>query len=527
MENKTPSTLASSIGLAFFVSLGGLLLVSILTISLWKSFEWMAIAYALGVLIPAVIAVKIGGGKTKEVIIGGVIAAAVGATTYLWASPQTRGIVLEAVEARIPVSALFLALDDVHDVSVVACQALLRTNYDSLKFRTQDFAARTNVTVKCLGEGLEGTDGDELLRRDVLKLWQGQLLSSNSPLVCEFMEPYATLTSMHQPDEAAAQILSIVTGAQIAEVRECARESFVKRFASPLQQLEGLGNPANLDVTFADGLLTSLTSSTYGENTEPEVKKLTNTSVMRQWGLSLGCALIAQGNDPTNYAQKLNTATRLQSCAAIEGEMAVSVWANACSESLEDSQSGLVTTSTLCNAIRNAAREVSVKMASTIVHAAINAMDQQRLAQDMGAASRSLDRSQFADSFLPSRNMNLEELPSLMGAQMRRDIHDYDRNVKGYSREVMGSAVPQISKGMMEAANEVVLTGKIRGIDVRSKMDVDLDQIFSDDRKKQLQELANDPSLNPSGLITQDEVDMGVESDAMTVEELLGEDFGR
>lgn len=527
MENKSPSTFASSIGLAFFVSLGGLLLISILTVSLWKSFEWMAIAYGLGVLIPTVLAVRIGGGGVKEAIVGGVISALIGTSTLLWQSPQTRGTVLETVENQVPVSALFSALDDVEDVSVVACQALLRTNYDRLRFRTQDFAKRTHITATCLGKGLEGTDGDELMRRDVLKVWQEQLLTSTSPRVCEYMEPFATMTSSHHPEDAAARILSIVTGAQIAEVRECARASFVARFPSPLQQLKGLGNPTALDVSFAESLLTSLTSTSYGENTEPEIKKLTNTPIMRQWGLSLGCALIAQGNDPTSYAQKLNTATKLQSCAAIEGEMAVSVWANACSESLEDTQNGLVTTNTLCNSIRNAAREVSTRMASTIVHAAINAMNQQKLVQEMGAATRALDRSAFADSFSPGRNLNLDGVPALMADQMRRDMYDYDLNVGGYTREVMGSAVPRPSRGMMEAANEIVLTGKIRGVDIRSKMDVNLEEMFGDDRKNALKALTSDPGLDPVGLITQDEVDMGVESDAMTVEELLGEEFTR
>jgi len=527
MAEKSHTGFASSLGLAFFVSTSGLLVVWLVTLSLWQSFEWFAVAYGVCIVLPTGFLVRVAGGRTRDGVIAVAVALVMGGGTYAWSSPEVRATCLNALAPHLPVSTLFSALDDVEQVSVAACHGLLRTNFDRLRFRVSDFSKRPAVTAACLSKDLSGTDGDYLMRREIVQIWSESLMTGTSPEVCAYMDPFVKLNAIQHQD-AAARLLLLVSGAQLPEVRECARAAFVAEYPTSLQQLKALGNPKGIELKVAERLLTTLISASYGETVDPKIRELTATPVLKQWGLSLGCSLMSIGPTPAIYAQRLNVATRLQSCAVIEGEMAVTVWSTACEESTENSEDGLVTTHKLCGMIRRSARDVAVEMASVILHNALQTMKQNELSVEIAMGQRSLDADQMSNAFLPSDDL-LDDYDPYMAAQMGREFRDHRRQLGGYQKEVLEGRVGKgPSKGMVQAALEIAKTGEIRGNRIPKDGDIDIQKMFTREMIGEMEKMLTDPSLDRSGLITADS-DMGFDmgEEGMSVEELLGTELGR
>ena len=372
---EPPSTLGV-IGSTSAVALTATVLVFVVTAWGWHGTVWAFANYGAFVVLPLVVFAALLTHSVGQTIAALFIAAICGGPLYVWELPEVRAAVAEHAGGALPGSTVMLAIQDPDTrVADAACVSLVSRGYDTVRFQLPELVRRPDVVASCLTRDVEGTDAPALLRREVAQMWEGKILTSNTPNVCKLLPEFVTVSGAQTAD-MPARILRIATTAARQEVRVCAMEMFAQQYPTPLKQLQALGNPSDVDPVVGADLFRGLTTITYAPLTTGIHKKMTNTPLMKQWGLSLGCRLLVEDVQATESAPMLNTAVSLQGCGQADGDNALLVWSQTCSAVLEGSRDGLVTTSAVCDRIHTFALDNAIATASTIVHSAIERLTQ-------------------------------------------------------------------------------------------------------------------------------------------------------
>ncbi len=528
-EQPSNSPISSVLGITSTMSLSAMVLVLVLTAWHWEGIVWVGTRYGLFVVVPLVLLIGLwtkSAGKTAGALLLSVLC---GAPLYLWALPETRVAVLEIAGSAIPGSSIVRAIEDSDgDVANAACVALVSRGYDSVRTQLPELMKRPEVVSSCLLRDVEGTDASALLRKQIAQEWEDRILKANTPNACGLLPHLQTLSQVQSAD-AAARLLRIATTAHHDAVKLCAMEAFSTTYPSPLKQLQALGNPSQIDPLVAESLFRGLTNMTYGTKTTGVFKEITDTPLMRQWGLSLGCRVIVESKNASETAGMLNTAVSLQGCGMAEGDQALSVWSGACIDALEGNQEGLVTTSAVCDRIQKYAFQTATTMASTIVHGAITRLTQQELERQIAIGDRQekwMDRlAQFTGS--EQSEDALSDLPPAMAQDVRRQLGAIKRSQTSEMYDLIAGS--PMRSGMNKGMVEVYLKGGNGGLDPKVRKAIEesggnVDEIFSKENMANMNLIAKDKHLDQSA-VNVDGLDAGVENDAggITVEEFLGE----
>ncbi len=529
-EQPSTSPISSVLGITSTMSLSAMVLVLVLTAWHWEGIIWVGAQYGLFVVLPLTLLIGLwtkSPGKTAAAFFLSLLC---GAPLYLWAIPDTRVAILEIAGSAIPGSSIVKAIEDTDDdVANAACVALVSRGYDSVRSQLSDLMRRPEVVSSCLLRDIEGTDATELLRRQIAQEWEQKILKSNTPNACGLL-PHLQMLSQVQSTDAPARLLRIATTAHHEAVKLCAMEAFSTTYPSPLKQLQALGNPSEIDPLVAESLFRGLTNMTYSTKTTGVFKKITDTPLMRQWGLSLGCRVIVESKNASETAGMLNTAVSLQGCGMAEGDQALSVWSGACIDALEGNAEGLVTTSAVCDRIQKYASQTATTMASTIIHTAISRLTQQELDRQIAQGDRQekwmerLDRFTGADQVEGALS---EDLSPAVAQDLRRQMGAMRSQQTKENYELLMAT--QINSGITRGGAEVFLQMGNGGLDPKLRKMIEesggnVDEIFSKDAMARMNVVLKDKNLNQSGLNTGDS-DAGTQDDAggVTVEEFLGE----
>lgn len=502
-------TLASVAKTSLVFSLTGLVFIFVVGFWFWVDFTPVLVACA-GVALVAALGAGVVTRRPTAVAVAFMVSMACLSLSLAFDTASFKKLGLTASSDVLPLNTLKRALHaPAQSVGVAACQGLIRRGYDTLENSSVDFSAVPSVVSECLAGSIEGTDTDDLVRRDVVKTWHEELLYRTDGTACELVEPYHRLGAMVH-DDHPAHLFHIAHRSEVPATRQCAKEAFDADYDTPLKRLRALGDPRLLSSSLKSDLFGALIRSAYSVE-QGRVELGDNHDPMReQWTLSLGCSILSETDEPSQAMRYMNTAMMAQDCGAVTNtDQSVSVWVGACDENVDPS-SGFATSDELCRSIRRHAVDAAVEYARGQVIRSFELLQWQAMSRSVVKGHERISYMNERDRFVPADLLNdganfalptgaWQLQPGVAGARrFSAESVDHMMNEKmkrGLNREL-------VERYLEMAENDGQLTGLDEGrleVNVKEQLEaegIDSSEVFGESTQEEALRLLDDNRLD-------------------------------
>ncbi len=457
------------------LGLAGAVLVLILGIWHWERIQVLAGGYLVGVVVSVSIGAMIYSKKPGHAIIAFVCTLLTGSLLVTWHLPETRAQIIAGIGRYLPSHTLLLGLGDSDETVVAqACQSLVKKGYGEVQHLTPDFAKRPTSSITCLSKDIQGTDADELLRRDLSRLWEKEVLE-NPKATCGAVDAYAKMAPRIYSD-FPARLLHLSFASNSIEAVACARKAFNDAYPPGDERLEGLGNPGDVDFKVAAPLFDELIQAGYSSTAIEADKEMMSDPMLVQWTMSLGCSLLTEGDDVTRTIRSLNQAMASSNCGAATGENSAGIWANTCEEAV-DPETGFATEEKMCELIGTYARGEAISYAKTIVMSGVELMQWRAMQEKVEEGFAHRSGSAYDQRFVPADLMEATLTEGGLPIGVTHDLGYGFSSVRRYgggARSAMqsGSVKTSASKTALEVFVAMGESGSFNGTSV--------DELFKD-----------------------------------------------
>lgn len=470
-------SVGSAILASIVFSIAGLLLALLFATWFWVDTMRFVIASALVV---AIVTMLIGFGSkgTFQTISAFFISAIILSGSLAWELPEVRENVLQVASGFVPSQTLRAALADANsEVGATACRALLKRGYDEAKGVAPAMAAAPDSSVACLSEEVEGTDSEELLRRDVARLWQDAMMNGRGDEPCRFLIPFAKLAPKVWED-TPARILNLSVSSSSEEIQSCARQEFASLHPSPLKKLRGLGDPREIGAREQEQLFAGMVRDTYGTEQASDGNEVVAGPAMKQWMLSLGCSSLSSSEDPSRPLRLLNMVMASESCGVLTDDdtSPLATWSMTCSEAV-DAKTGLATQDDLCASVEFYATGAAIDFAKATVLSGIEIMQWRALNRAVKAGHVQKNALDAASRLTPTEAMNdsLAGAPVTTRWALQPGINATRRFGGDVRSHMQGEkALRGLDRKQMELFKQMAESGKLTGMGEQGRVDIDM-----------------------------------------------------